>query len=260
MRQKLSALIESTRFQNSIIFLIVINSIILGMETSDALMAKYGNWLKAIDALILKVFIIEIAMRLYVHGLRFFTRPWSVFDFIIIAISLVPASQAFASLRAMRVLRVLRIISVVPTMRRVIEGLLAAIPGIASVSALMTLIFYVFAVIATHLYGDSFPDWFGTLGKTMYTLFQIMTLESWSMGIVRPVMEVHPYAWVFFVIYILSTTFTILNLFIAIIVNAMESDAEEHAEESRHKMKDELTEEIKQLEARLIAEIRKSKG
>lgn len=259
MKEKIKNFVEGSKFQKTIIWLIVINAIILGAETSDNIMYSHGIYLKAIDAVILKIFVLEILLRLYVYRFRFFLRPWSVFDFIIVAISLVPASEAFAALRALRVLRVLRLISAVPTMRRVIEGLLNAIPGIASVSTIMILFFYVFAVIGTHLYGDTFPEWFGTLGATMYSLFQIMTLESWSMGIVRPVMEQHPSAWAFFVTYILVTTFTMLNLFIAIIVNAMHSGADENAEESRLEIKNELSKQMKEMEERLMKEIKGKK-
>jgi voltage-gated sodium channel len=255
MRARIQRLIEESRFQGFIVTLIVINAIVLGMETSDYLMSRFGDALEATDALILKIFIVEIALRIYVYRWRFFTQPWSVFDFAIVAIALVPAGEAYSALRALRVLRVLRLVSVVPTMRRVIEGLLSAIPGIASVSTVLLLFFYVFAVIGTHLYGDTFPQWFGTLGKTMFTLFQIMTLESWSMGIVRPVMEQHPWAWVFFVLYILVTTFTMLNLFIAIIVNAMHSSADESAEANRLEIKNELTRELAEMEQRLIEQL-----
>ncbi|HUU73810.1 MAG TPA: ion transporter [Burkholderiales bacterium] len=259
MKERIQRLVEGPRFQYFIVVLIVINAIILGMETSDYLMTNFGVFLKAVDALILKVFVIEILLRLFVYRFRFFTQPWSIFDFVVVAIALIPASEAYAALRALRVLRVLRLISVVPTMRRVIEGLLSAIPGIASVSTIMLLFFYVFAVIGTHLYSDTFPQWFGTLGSTMFTLFQIMTLESWSMGIVRPVMEQHPSAWVFFVVYILVTTFTMLNLFIAVIVNAMHSSADESAKEDRLELKRALSMEIRDLEQRMAALIQKEK-
>ena len=257
MKDRLQQLVEGTRFQNFIVGLIVINAVILGLETSDTVMARFGEALKFADSVILKVFVVEILLRLFVYRLRFFTQPWSLFDFVVVGIALVPASEAYAALRALRVLRVLRLISVVPTMRRVIEGLLSAIPGIASVSTIMLLFFYVFAVIGTHLYSDTFPQWFGTLGATMFTLFQIMTLESWSMGIVRPVMEQHPDAWIFFVLYILVTTFTMLNLFIAVIVNAMHSSADESAREQREELKEALSKEIGELEQRLAALIRK---
>ena len=263
MRDKFQRFVESDKFQNTIIGLIIINAIILGLETSEGLMANYGWFLESVDTLILQIFVVEILLRLYVYRLKFFTSPWSLFDLFIVGIALIPASETFAALRALRVLRVLRLISAAPAMRKVIEGLLAAIPGIASVATIMTLLFYVFAVIGTHLYSDTFPEWFGNLGNTMYTLFQIMTLESWSMGIVRPVMAVHPNAWAFFVVYILVTTFTMLNLFIAVIVNAMSNDAdetaEEHAEESRVEIKDSLTKDMREMEERLLAEIRKIK-
>jgi len=255
MRQKIQGFVESTKFQNAIITLIIINAIILGMETSEYLMANWGGFLKAVDTLILKVFIVEIILRLYAHRLNFFKSAWNVFDLAVVAVTLVPASEAFAALRALRVLRVLRLISVVPTMRRVIEGLLSAIPGIASVATIMMLFFYVFAVLGTHLYGATFPDWFGGLGKTMYTLFQIMTLESWSMGIVRPVMEEHPTAWLFFISYILVTTFTMLNLFIAVIVNAMHNSTDEEAAEDRAELKQALSTEMKQMEKRILKKI-----
>ncbi|PLX34818.1 MAG: voltage-gated sodium channel [Hyphomicrobiales bacterium] len=260
MRDRIRVLIESNRFQYSIIALIVINAIILGLETSETVMSHIGPALKLIDGLILKIFIIELMLRFYVQRLGFFIRPWSVFDLVVVGIALIPATGALAALRALRVLRVLRLISTIPTMRRVIEGLITAIPGIASVAAIMSLLFYVFSVIGTHLYSATFPQWFGSLGSTMYTLFQIMTLESWSMGIVRPVMEQHPSAWMFFVTYILVTTFVMLNLFIAIIVNAMHSDIEEEAEESRHEMLDTLSRDLKEMEVRLMAEIRKGQG
>jgi len=237
----------------------VINAVVLGLETSRSLMQDYGFWLRLSNQVILYTFVVELLLRLYVYRLRFFTQPWSLFDTAVVVIALIPTSQAFAALRALRVLRVLRLLSMVPTMRKVIEGLLSAIPGIASVASIMLLFFYVFAVVGTHLYGATFPQWFGTLGNTMYTLFQIMTLESWSMGIVRPVMEQHPSAWAFFVVYILVTTFTMLNLFIAIIVNAMHSDEDESAKADRLETRRVISEEITAMEKRLLAEISKNR-
>jgi voltage-gated sodium channel len=259
MRSKIQAFVENDATQRFIIALIVINAIILGMETSTSLMQSYGYWLNLVNVSILYVFVIELLLRLFAHRLRFFTQPWSIFDTVVVLIAFIPGSQAFAALRALRVLRVLRLLSMVPTMRKVIEGLLAAIPGIASVASIMLLFFYVFAVVGTHLYSATFPQWFGTLGDTMYTLFQIMTLESWSMGIVRPVMTQHPGAWAFFVVYILVTTFTMLNLFIAIIVNAMHSDVDQTAKSDRQELKETLQAELKAMEQRLLAEIARQK-
>ncbi len=227
-RQKLKAFIEAPRVQQFIITLILINAVTLGMETSDNIMSKWGGLIRTIDTLILSVFVIEITIRLTVHRFSFFRDPWSVFDFIIVGIALIPASGPLEVLRALRVLRVLRLLTMVPSMKRVVGGMLSALPGLASVAGIMTIIFYVAAVIATNLYSDTFPEWFGNLAVSSYTLFQIMTLESWSMGIVRPIMEVHPYAWLFFLPFILIATFTVLNLIMGVIVNAIQE--EQHSE------------------------------
>ncbi|MGF1594762.1 MAG: ion transporter [Kiloniellaceae bacterium] len=220
---RLQAFLESTAFQRAITALILVNAVILGLETSASAMAAAGELLLAIDRIIIAVFVAEILAKLWAYRGRFFKDPWNIFDFTVVAISLAPASAAFSVLRALRVLRVLRLISVIPSMRKVVQALLSAIPGMGSVVALLGLLYYVFSVMATKLFGATFPDWFGTIGASAYSLFQIMTLESWSMGIVRPVMEIYPLAWAFFVPFILVTSFAVLNLFIAIVVNAMQS-------------------------------------
>jgi voltage-gated sodium channel len=226
-RVRLRGWVENARIQNFIIALIILNAILLGLETWPAAMASAGDFIIAIDRAILGVFVVELLARLYVHRAAFWRDPWSVFDFLVVAIALVPASGPFSVLRALRVLRVLRLLTMVPSMRRVVGALLAAIPGLGSIGLVLLIIYYVFAVIATNLFAASHPEWFGSIGRSLYTLFQIMTLESWSMGIARPVMEHFPYAWIFFVLFILVATFTMLNLFIAIIVNAMQSYSEE---------------------------------
>ncbi|MDH3635944.1 MAG: ion transporter [Gammaproteobacteria bacterium] len=236
MRGAIRRWVESPRIQNGIMALIVINAIVLGLETVPAAMESYGTYLLALDHLILGVFVIEIGLRIFAHRLGFFRDAWSIFDFSVVAIALVPASGPFAVLRALRVLRVLRLLTLVPSMRRVVGALLNSIPGLGSIALVLLLIYYVFAVIATKLFGPTFPQWFGSIGESLFTLFQIMTLESWSMGIVRPVMEVHPAAWVFFVCFILIATFTMLNLFIAIIVNAMHSFSEEESQQAMEAM------------------------
>jgi voltage-gated sodium channel len=225
-------LVQAPRFERFILALIVLTAIILGLETSKNMMARFGDTLEFVNDVFLFVFVVELILRMYAWRLRFFKDPWSLFDLIVVGISLLPATGPLAILRALRVLRVLRVISAVPSMRRVVSTLLGALPGLGAIAVLLSLIYYVFAVIATRIFGDAFPDWFGTIADSLYTLFQVMTLESWSMGISRPVMEEFPYAWLFFVPFILIATFTFLNLFIAIIVNAMQSfnDAE-HAEE-----------------------------
>lgn len=228
LRERIAAWLEQPPVQHALITLILLNAVILGLETSPTVMTAWGEFLVATDHVLLGIFVIEIALRIYAHRGAFFRDPWSVFDFIVVAIALLPASGPFAVLRALRVLRVLRLLTMVPSMRRVVAGLLSAIPGLSSVVAIIAILFYVGAVIATKLFGAAFPEWFGTLGESAYTLFQVMTLESWSMGIARPVMAQFPHAWAFFVPFIMISTFTMLNLFIAVIVNAIQST--QHAE------------------------------
>lgn len=225
MRDKLKTILSSGQWERVIITIILINSVTLGLETSPTVMQAIGPLLLAIDRVILSIFVIEIIARIYTYRLSFFRDPWSIFDFAIVAIALIPATGPFQVLRALRILRLLRLISVVPSLRRVIGGLIAALPGMGSIIVLLFMLFYVSAVMATKLYGASFPDWFGSLGASTYSLFQIMTLESWSMGIVRPVMEVHPNAWMFFVPFILLSTYSVLNLFIGVIVSAMQDQS-----------------------------------
>jgi voltage-gated sodium channel len=220
---KLRAFVESRGFNLTITTVIVINAIVLGLETSPAVMAAAGPLLLAIDTAALWIFTLEIGLKIWLDRARFFRGGWNLFDFVIVTIAWVPATGALSVLRALRIMRVLRLISVVPQMRAVVGALFNALPGMGSIVAVLALIFYVAAVMATKLFGAAFPDWFGSIGASMYSLFQIMTLESWSMGIVRPVMEVYPGAWAFFVPFIVITSFSVLNLFIALIVNSMQS-------------------------------------
>ncbi len=229
LRSRLQSFIESPRISSLIISVILFNAILLGLETVKPIMDSAGGLILFLDKVCLAIFVAELAVKLVAYGPRFFRSGWNIFDFLIVGISLMPASQGLSVLRALRILRVLRVISVAPSLRRVVEGFVTALPGMGSVFLLMGLIFYIGSVMATKLFGAAFPEWFGNLGASAYSLFQIMTLESWSMGIVRPVMEQFPYAWAFFVPFIMVTTFAVVNLLVGLIVNSMQ-DA--HAEES----------------------------
>jgi voltage-gated sodium channel len=224
--------------------LIIVNAIILGLETSKSVMDSFGPILEFVDHIILAVFVVELAARIAVHRLAFFRDPWSVFDFFVVGIALVPASEQFSVLRALRVLRILRLITAVPALRRVVAGLIASLPGMGSIALLIGLLYYVFAVMATKMYGEDFPALFGTLGASLFTLFTVMTLEGWVDGVVKPVMEKYPYAWIFFFIYIIICTFMVLNLFIGVVVNAMQdvnAAAEKDEREAERKMIEEET-------------------
>ncbi len=247
-RARLRGLLERPSFQNFILALILINAVTLGLETSKDITATYGDLLRAVDKAILSLFVAEIVARIAAHRTAFFRDPWSLFDLAVVAIALVPASGPFAILRALRVLRVLRVLTLVPSMRRVVGGLLASIPGLSSIALVMAIIFYVSAVLATTLFGARFDEWFGSVGRSLYTLFQVMTLESWSMGIARPVMAAFPWAWMFFVPFILIATFTMLNLFIGVIVSAIQGyhDAEVAEQAARDGVKAVSLEDLQQ--------------
>ena len=223
LRDPVRRLVEHPRFQNAILALIVLNSVALGLETSGRISAVAGGALGIFERMAVAIFVVEILLRLWAHGLQFFRDPWSIFDFVIVAVTLVPASDSLVALRALRIFRAFRLVSAIPRMQRVVGTLLHAIPGVASIAVLLMLVFYVFSVVSTKMFAATFPEWFGTIGASMYTLFQIMTLESWSMGIVRPVMEVHPWAWAVFVPFIVLSSFTVLNLVIAVIIDSIQS-------------------------------------
>lgn len=250
-RDRLAARLDTGTFRNTVTAVIILNAILLGMETSDTIMAEAGGLIVALDRVCLAIFVIEIAAKLFVHRAAFFRDGWNIFDFAVVAVALVPSGQGLSVLRALRVIRVLRVITAIPSLRRVVEGFISALPGMGSVFLLMALIFYVGAVMATKLFGNSFPQWFGDLGNSAYSLFQIMTLESWSMGIVRPVMEVYPYAWAFFVPFIMVTTFAVVNLIVGLVVNSMQTAHEEENVAATDAYRDEVLNRLEAIEKRL---------
>ena len=251
MRENLERWLDQPIVRNIIIGVIVFNAILLGLETSASVMGTFGGLIVILDKICLAIFVAELAAKLFAKGGRFFRSDWNLFDFVIVGISLVPGAQTMSVLRAMRIFRLLRVISAAPSLRRVVEGFITALPGMGSVFLLMALIFYIGSVMATKLFGDAFPDWFGSIARSAYSLFQIMTLESWSMGIVRPVMEQYQYAWAFFVPFIMVTTFAVVNLLVGLIVNSMQEahSAEEVAATDSYR--DEVMQRLKAIEAHL---------
>lgn len=256
----LRRIVEDPRTDRVVMALIVFNAVTLGIETSHTAMDRFGPVLSAIDRVVVAVFVLELTARLIVQRASFFRDGWNIFDLIVVGIAVAPATEAFSVLRALRVLRLLRLITVVPTLRRVVGGLIASLPGMGSIFLLILLVYYVAAVMAVNLYGEEFPDLFGTLGRSLFTLFTIMTLEGWVEGVVKPIMEKHPYAWLFFIPFIIGTTFTILNLFIGVIVGAMQEEHEKVAKAELEAERDIIEEEtapvlreLKQVKAELAA-------
>lgn len=214
-------IIEHKYFEIFIISLIVLNGITMWLETYKSIMIDFWELINYFNIFVISIFVIEALMKIITYKKEYFKNWWNLFDFSIVIISVTPASWPFEILRILRVLRLLRLITIIPSMRKIVWALFSVIPGMLSVWALLMIIFYVFAIMTTTLYWENFPEWFGSLWNSFYTLFQIMTLESWSMGIVRPIMEIHPNAWFLFIIFVLISTFVMINLIIAIVVEAM---------------------------------------
>ena len=256
----------SPAFQRAITALILLNAVTLGLETSDAVTERWGGALGLLDRALLWIFTAELALRIYAFRGRFFRDPWGLFDLVVVGIAWLPATGALSVLRALRILRVLRLVSVVPSLRTVVEAMLAALPGMGSIVALMLLIFYVAAVMATKLFGDVAPEKFGTLGASFFTLFQLVTLEDWADGIVNPVREQRPLALLFFIPFILIATFVVLNLFIGVIVESIQSLREQREAAGIAEVREEahadaamLLREIKALRAE-VAALRAERG
>jgi len=219
--KKFCLLAEHPKTQRFILCVIVFNALDLGLATSPWLRARVGWLLSALDICCLGLFVMEILMKLVVRRFSFFRSGWNIFDFLVVSVSLVPGSSPLTILRALRILRVLRLFAKLPRLRLIVESVLQSLPSIGWICALLFMLFYIFAVLTTSLFGNDFYEWFGSIGASMYTLFQILTLESWSMGIVRPIMKQFPHAYLLFVPFILATSFIVMNVFVGIIVGAM---------------------------------------
>ena len=253
LQQRARQFIESTIVTNVILGVILFNAVTLGMATSTMIMDAVGPVLEILDDIVIGIFVIELSTKFYAYRWRFFLSGWNIFDLAVVSFTLLPATGNLSVLRALRILRAMRLLSVLPQMREVVQALINALPGMASVLTVLGLVYYIFAVMGTRLFGEDFPQWFGTLGESFYSLFQIMTLESWSMGIVRPVMEVYPLAWMLFVPFIMTTAFAVLNLFIGLMVNSMQSVYEAEYKDEMAKHQELVREESRVLMERIVA-------
>jgi voltage-gated sodium channel len=253
-RLRLAEILETARVEHFIVAVILVNAVVLGFETSRAAMASYGSLLVAIDKACLVIFCVEIAARLLAYRWAFWRSGWNIFDFAVVAVALVPGAGPWAVLRTLRVLRVMRLLTVIPSLRKVVAAFLHAIPGLGGVLLLMCVFLYTSAVLAVNLFGEKFPQWFGTLGGSLFSLFQILTLEGWA-DMAREVMAVYPWASLFFIPFIIVATFTVLNLFIGIIVSTMQElatkpdteDNKESATEILQRLEPDLRKLVQQL-------------
>lgn len=230
MSEIIRRLVDDPKFQNLAIGVIIINAVILGLMTNSGLGEGTQRTLELLDDLCLIFFCVEIGLKLVARRTAFFKDGWNIFDVLVVGIALMPASGELSVLRALRVLRLMRLASAVPSMRRVVTGMFRAVPGSISVAGVLGVMYYVAAIIGINLFRDTAPERFGDMGASMFSLFQMMTLEGWP-DIAKDVLPQHPNAWPFFVLFIVFTTFTTLNLLFGIIVGAMEEAKEEAARE-----------------------------
>ncbi|MEX0317053.1 MAG: ion transporter [Ruegeria sp.] len=252
LRDRAREFIERRSVTNAILGVIIFNAVTLGLSTSQTVQEHVGEALGVLDRVVLGIFVVELLIKFYAYGLRFFSNAWNIFDLVVVGLGLLPDRGGLSALRGLRVIRAMRLLSVIPQMRAVVQALLDALPGMGAVIIMISIVFYVFGVMATLMYGPTFDEWFGTLGRSLYSLFQIMTLESWSMGIVRPVMEVHPWAWAFFVPFIVITAFSVLNLFIGLLVNTMQTAVEADAEAEFTQLRDLVRSETDIVDAHVL--------
>jgi voltage-gated sodium channel len=256
LRARVGRLVHSEAFRNAILGVIVFNAVCLGLDTDGEFHARWGPVLAAIDTMVTAIFVCEIALKLYADRSAFWKDGWNVFDFVIVSLSVlmigseVSVLRVFRLMRVVRVLRVFRLFGVVPAMRRVVDALFKAIPGISAIMAVLGLLFYVAAVITTDLYGQVAPEQFGSIGASIFTLFQIMTGDGWS-EVVRNVMRAHPWAWLFFIPFIVLTSFAVLNLFIAVIVDALQAAQVNAMEETKTQLEAEIVEVRQELEGEI---------
>lgn len=240
-RARVSRIVHSQAFRNAILGVIVFNAICLGLDTDGEFHDRWGPVLAVIDALVTAIFVAEVGLKLFADRSAFWRDGWNVFDFVIVSLSVlligseVTVLRVFRLVRIVRVLRVFRLFGVVPAMRRVVDALFKAIPGISAIMAVLALLFYVAAVITTDLYGQVAPEQFGSIGASIFTLFQIMTGDGWS-EVVRTVMKRDPMAWLFFIPFIVLTSFAVLNLFIAVIVDALQAEQAQVLEDTKNEL------------------------
>lgn len=253
MRENLKTFIESKNISNFILAVIIINSIVLGLMTYPALCDKYASVMHILCEICVVIFSIEIFIKLYVYKGKFFKDGWNNFDFILVAISWIPTGGVFSSFRAFRVLRTLRALRLVTKLEKlriIVQAIIESIPNVGWASVLLLLLFYIFSIMGTTMFAEAFPEFFGSIGKSMYSLFQIMTLESWSMGIARPVIAQFPFAWMYFVSFILVSSFIVMNVIVGIVVNAI-AELSAQAKQEKLSVSSDLNLEIDKLKNQL---------
>ena len=248
-------LVDSTWFEYFIIAVILANGILLGLETSPALNRIYGTWMQWGNQVALGIFIAEAGLKMLARWPRFlsyFQDGWNIFDFLVIVFALIPATGQFAMIaRLARLLRVVRLISAIKDLRLIVAALVRSIPSVGHVIMLMSIVVYIYAVMGYHLFHEHDPANWRSLGISVLTLFNIITLEGWT-DIMYTAMQQHPLAWIYFVSFVIVGTFVVINLFIAIIINNLDEAKLERARDlEAPASRAELLQEIRATQAAL---------
>ncbi|MDX5474785.1 MAG: ion transporter [Bacillaceae bacterium] len=264
-KSKIRQIVDHKYFTNIVISVILLNAVLIGLETYPDLLREYYGIFHGFEIFFLWFFTIEIIMRMLsekkIH--HFFKSSWNIFDFFIVASVLLFSGTYFISaIRILRVFRVLRAVTVIPSLQRLVTAFLKTIPSLGTIGMLLSLVFYIFGVVGVILYRDIAPEYFGSLHLALITLFQVITLESWASGIFRPIFASSPFAWVYFVSFILVGTFIVLNLIVGEILNNIQEAKEEKTREEKIEIsKQELAKisnEIAELKQMLVEKEKKS--
>ncbi|MEC1158657.1 MULTISPECIES: ion transporter [Cytobacillus] len=248
---KLKSFVEHSWFSKSIMILIVLNAILVGIETYPSVYEPHHQVFTLIDYLLLAIFTIEIILKLVAYRGTYFRNGWNLLDFSIVALSLIFISTHFVSvLRIIRVLRVLRTLSAFPSLRRLVNALFLSVPAMGSTLLLMIILFYIYGIIGTSFFGELAPDYFGDFQLSILALFQIFTLEAWASEIFRPIFIEMPWSWLYFVSFILISVFIVSNLFFGELVNNAQKLSQVIDEEN-----DEIEEDLDEVQ-RELAELK----
>jgi voltage-gated sodium channel len=228
-RNALARLVDSPTFTTIVVTTIAVNAAVLGLQTYQGIEDRWGDVLFAINAVCLGIFLVELAIRIgsyWPHPFAFFRNGWNVFDFVVILAVFVPGIRENSTLlRLLRLLRVVRIVRLLPDLRVLLLGIWRSVPPLASIGAVTAMILFVYGMVGWIWFGDELPEEWGNIGRAMLTLFVMLTLENFPQYM-DAAMEVEPWAWVYFVSFILVAAFIILNVLIGVVLNSMEEARE----------------------------------
>ena len=249
MQHIIKKVVDDKKFEYFIRFVIIINTIVLGIGTSDQIIPPFANILEVVNRICIFIYAIEITLEIIAGHLSYFKNGWNVFDFIIVLLSLflLPVTGIFSSLRFFRLLKVvrsltaLRLLSNFKELRKIIQAIITSLPGIGWTAVLMITLYYIFSIIGIHLFRSNFPELFGSFSVSFVTLFSLTTMEGWQ-DTVYPIVEVMPMAWLYFIVFFVLSSFILLNLIVGIIIDNVQENKD------IKELKDELCKLNKQLD------------